>query len=840
MHRPVSLTLDGDWRLAFCEDGPEALALGPASGGPWIPTQVPEPVHLALQRAGLLPDLELGLNSLGARWVEDAFWVYRREFDVPSGTDLAGWRLVLELVECFGRVFLNGSEIGTVCNAHRPHRLPCGPHLRPGRNEIAVVVDSGARSVIDRPVQGWLPDRISVGTRRNWLRKPQYQCGWDWNPRLVNVGLLGSVRLERGPLFLDGVGVTHRLSDDLSEAEVGLLLEVDSELAEGQLARVEWEMPELHLEGRAEFVLSRGRSLHRCSWSVPRPPLWSPAGVGAQALCTLRWRLEAAGSEREGSLRTGFRRVEIDQPEDPNGGSRFVLRVNGRPVFCKGANLVPADLLYSTTPAERWVALARMAREANMNLLRVWGGGSYLPEAMADACDELGLLVWHDFAYACAKTDASDPFLRKEAEEEARHQTLRLSAHPSLAVWCGNNEVLQADAEWPQMQGEPKAPHLPIFFELLPAAVAERAPHVPYWPGSPWSPDGSLPNDPRVGDQHPWEVSLAGRFADWWQYRRRNDRFPNEGGVLGCSVPKTLREFLPADQRRVHSPAWRHHDNFFAWLPGAEGAQGRAYETFREWTGLNPEDVPLEDFALLSGVLQAEGLDEYIRNYRRRMFDSASAVFWMFNDSWPVAMGWTTQDHRLRRKPAYHAVRRAFSPVAVVVAEEGDGVLVFGVNDTDQTVEGTLQAGVFLFEGRPFEAEPRPVALAPNSSTVLLESSDREWREAGFERAGFAALLTLGDGTVLRHRLLKARFRDLTLPEARVRLRKDGAAVTLESETWAWGVLLDRDGESPVPDNAFDLLPGVPHRLTWEPGLGEPSVAWVASEALRRLSGGGG
>ncbi len=659
MQHPGSLSLDGGWLLAFCEDGPEALALGPVGSGPWIPTEVPEPVHRALQRAGLLPDLEHGLNSLSARWVEDAFWVYRRQFDLPSDADANGWRLVLDLVECHARVWLNGQEIGSACSAHRPHRFLCGPHLRPGRNEIALVVDSGVRSVIDKPVKGWLPDRISLGTRRNWLRKPQYQCGWDWNPRLVNVGLLGSVRLEAGPLFFDGAGIAHELSDDLGEAEVRLLLSLDSELAEGQLARLEWEVAGLHLRGHEEFVLPRGRSLQSCAWKVPRPPLWNPVGAGDPSLCTVRWSLEAAGVLHRGSLRTGFRKVEIDQPEDPNGGSRFVLKVNKRPVFCKGANLVPADLLYSTTPAERWRALAVLAKEAHMNLLRVWGGGHYLTDAMADACDELGILVWHDFAYACAKTDASDPFLWREAEEEARHQTLRLSSHPCVAVWCGNNEVLQGDAEWPNLQGEPKAPHRPIFFELLPKVVAEISPHTPYWPGSPWSPDGSLPNNPAVGDQHPWEVSLAGRFADWWQYRRRTDRFPNEGGVLGCSPIESLREFLPEAESAVHSPAWRHHDNFFAWLPGESGAEGRAYETFRQWTGLNPKEIPLEDFARLSGVLQAEGVDEYIRNYRRRMFDSASAVFWMFNDSWPVTMGWTTQDHRLRRKPAHHAVRRA-------------------------------------------------------------------------------------------------------------------------------------------------------------------------------------
>ncbi|MCX7800654.1 MAG: hypothetical protein N2109_09960 [Fimbriimonadales bacterium] len=832
--RSGRLDLGGEWRLACTEDFPEALVFGPMSAAPWFGTLVPEPVHLALMRAGMLPDLEHGRNTLAARWVEDAFWVYRRSFEAPREAIGLPCRLVLELVECHATVFLNGEKVGSVCNAHRPHRLRCESLLREGTNEIAVVVQSGEREVIDRPVTGWIGDRTSLTTRRNWLRKPQYQCGWDWNPRLVNVGLLGPVRLEWGPVFLDGVGLVHRLSDDLREADAELLLELDSALPEGQLARVEWAIPSVGSWTETELVVGPGPQLARSGCRVLEPPLWSPAGAGEPKTVGVRWRLSLAGEGFEGTLRTGFRKVEIDQPPAPEGGSLFVLKVNGRPVFCKGGNLVPADLLYSTTPAERWRRLAAMARDANMNLLRVWGGGHYLAGAMAEACDELGLMVWHDFAYACAKTDASDPFLWREAELEARHQTLRLSAHPSIVVWCGNNEVLQGDEEWSWAQMEPRAPHRPIFFELLPRVVGERSPHVPYWPGSPWSPDGSLPNNPNVGDQHPWGVSLGDRFADWWAYRSFTDRFPNEGGVLGSSLPKTLMEFLPVDQRRVHSPAWRHHDNTFAWTPHRPELEGRAYLAFREWTGLDPADLPLDEFALLSGVLQADGLDEYIRNYRRRMFSSASAVFWMYNDSWPVSMGWTTQDHRLRRKPSYHAVRRAFAPVAVVVADEGDRFGVYGVNDTNRPAIGGLRAGVFRLAGAAFASEELPVELPPNASTRLTEVAAEDLERVGVRHGGVAAVLRLQDGTTLQHRLFRARFRELAFAEPSIRVAERDGGVEFESDSFVWGVLTDLDGETPWAESCFDLLPGVPFAVPRRPGQAEPRPLWTASGALLR------
>jgi beta-mannosidase len=315
-----------------------------------------------------------------------------------------------------------------------------------------------------------------------------------------------------------------------------------------------------------------------------------------------------------------------------------------------------------------------------------------------------------------------------------------------------------------------------------------------------------------VGDQHPWKVSIFdGGGADFWQYRDFVDRFPNEGGVLGASLPATLRQFLPESERVLFSPSWQHHDNPLAALGGAPGELGRAYQTVRLWTGRDPLAMTMDEYAYVSALLQAEGLSEYIANYRRRMFSSASAIFWMYNDSWPVTHGWTIVDYYLRRKLAYHPVRRAFQPVTVVVVAEGSSVIVYGVNDTPHAWTGQVRYGLFaLAGGLPLDRLER-VTLPANASTPIAGFAKGEWEAVGLRDAGAFAALLDGGRVAARHRLFLERFGDLHWAPADVRAAVQGDNLELVSDTYAWGVCLDAEAGRPLADNCFDLLPGIAH-----------------------------
>lgn len=786
---------------------------------------VPEPAHATMMRLGLIDDINVGLNALKARWVEDQWWVYRREFQATGDMLQGRVRLVFDLLEFHASVYVNGIKAGEHLNAHRPARLDVTGLVREGTNVLVVILESGIRWAADKPSIGWLPDATHP-TKRHYLHKPQYQAGWDWNPRLMNVGILGDVRLEWGAFFADDWRVVGTVSPTLSSVEVEVACTVANP-SDGPL--------ELTLEAEivspsgaltwvsTESAVPSGSSEVALRSVLDNPELWHPIGVGLQNLYMFNLKLSSSDHAVERSLRTGFRRVEIDQSPHPSKGRFFVLKVNGRPVFCKGGNLVPADMLYSTVPAERWQRLAAMAADLNMNMMRVWGGGHYISQDMAERCDDLGLMVWHDFAYACAKFDMGDPIYAEEAMKEAEYQVRRLSRHPSLVVWCGNNEVLWGDAEW-DFGGGPNKPHGDLFEVKLASVVGKYAPNTPYWPGSPWSPDGLQPNDPDAGDQHPWRVSLADHGPDWRHYREYTDRFPNEGGVMGCPGLKTLREMLPEGERRLFSPSWRLHDNLFGWVGAQAGDLGRAYDIVRFWTGLDPASMTLEEYAMLSGALQAEGLYEYVRNYRRRMFDSASAIFWMFNDSWPATHGWTTQDYYLRKKLAYYPVRRAFEPVTVALAQVGQEIAVFGVNDTDRPAPAKLRYGPFALSGSPWRPVEAEAELAPNASTLL---ASMPISEAG----GFAAELALKDGGLRRDRLFLETFANLQLVPPDIRVEVCHGKAHFTSDSFVWAVCLDVEGEMDLADNCFDLLPGITHSIDWNHSQA-PTVVWCGNQAL--------
>jgi beta-mannosidase len=835
-----SLSLNGTWDLLFEERAPEYYTVPQLRGCRPLSVNVPAPIHWELVRLGLLDDPYYGINTLKARWVEEQFWIYRRDLQFPAEAASEYAWLVFERLELYATVWLNGEKVGTHANAHRPARFPVTGLLKEGVNRLVVLVESGLHATIDRNPHEYGPgDWHFLMTNRVWHRHPQYQAGWDWNPRLLNVGILGDVRLEwsRVPR-LDQVAVFAVPSADLSSAVFTARAFVEnprSEPAQGIL-HAALIAPDGTRRAQSETVtLPPGESRQEMTFVQEKPRLWWPVGHGEQPLYTVEVALEVEGETQLRSRRTGVRRVEMDQSPHPVEGRYCILRINNRPIFCKGGNWVPPDMLYSRVTPERTRELVRLALEANFNTLRIWGGGLYADEALCSACDESGILIWHDLLFACGKYPGDEPEFTAEVRREVTYAVRELACHPALAVWCGNNEIEWGDWYWGYDDRARTHPHYALFHHDLPKIVLEEDPSKLYWISSPWSPDFRHPNDPTVGDQHPWNVSiLQAGCADFWEYRRYVDRFPNEGGVLGASSPATLRQFLPERDRALFSPSWNHHDNPLALQDVVPGEIGHAYQTVRLWTGFDPMEMDWEEYAFLSALLHSEGLQEYIANYRRRMFSSASTIFWMYNDSWPVTHGWTIVDYYLRKKLSYHPVRRAFAPVTVVVAEEGEEVIVFGVNDTPRNWNGDLRCGLFGTAGRLYETQELSVKLPANTSTPLARISRAAWDRLGVTRAGaFAQLLHRGV-PVAQHRMLRARFGELEWAQPQIICEVARGRLTLRSEAFVWGVCLDMDGEAPYSDNAFDLLPGLHYTIPWRAVWGKPKTIHTGNQAMLR------
>jgi beta-mannosidase len=816
--QPVhTLDLSGTWKVTWNEGGH-----GPQSLDDYLHTDpfqdparfmevpVPMELHLALQKAGLVEDINYGMNTLKARWVAEKYWLYAKTFSVPEEALKEKAWLVFDQLDLNAVIMLNGETVGTHSSAFVPCRIEVTGKLQAGENLLQIGIESGLYGVADKDGGSYLQNMGALLNKRHWMRKPQYQFLWDWNPQLINVGITGAVRLEwTESLRLDQVVVQCHLSDDLQKA----MLTVKSFLEgwEQESLKIKTSVLETGQNTLTDIQIKPGLNPYTSKVEIWEPKLWWPAGQGEQPLYHVKVELlDGQTVLAEKNIRTGIRRIQIDQSSHPVVGNYFTIIVNNRKVFMKGGNWVPPEMIYSNVSRERLDALTDMAIKANFNMLRIWGGAIWAGHDLLDLCDEKGLLVWHDLLFACSKYPGDDKEFYDMVKHEVTWGVREFSPHPSLAVWCGNNENEVGTWSWGWDRFGKIMPDYGLYHLLIPVIMKEEDPSRPYWPSSPFSTEFTDPASPVTGDQHPWDVSLGAAGPDFWAYRNYVDRFPNEGGVMGASSPATIRQFLPPDEQYMRSFSWDHHDNevnFWNYKPGID------YQFVEFWLGKSAEDLGFEKYLLASALIQAEGLNEYISNYRRRMFSTSSAIFWMYNDSWPATHGWTIVDYYLRKKLAYHPVRRAFQPVTTVLAMEHDTVKVFGVNDSPVDWQGTLRYGIFRLSGRYNVDERLPIVIPANASAVLASISAVQWNNR--KATGAFGILEKDGKQVAQYRLFTERFKDMSFSKPVVKITRGKGTVTLESDVFVWGACIDVDGEKEVPDNCFDLLPGIPYTIPW-------------------------
>lgn len=830
------LDLNGTWKVTW-SDGVHGftnnLQPGFQDPGRYIDVPVPLELHRAMQEKGLVEDPNIGINSYKARWVELQYWQYYTTFEAPAqALGQTAW-LAFDQLDLIAKIYLNGDEIGGHENVNIPCRLDVTGKLKEGVNELAVLLDSGCHHVLDKPGADYQENFPTVLAKRHWLRKPQYQYGWDWNPWLANVGITGDVRLEWAEsMRLDQTTAWAELAGDHSSAVVTVRAFVeglDKDKAVPATLKVKVAETGQTFEQTVEIVA--GLNPYEVKFTIDNPQLWWPIGHGEAFLYTLEICLEAAGAIVDAATqRFGVRSIEIDRSPHPETGEFFIIKVNGRRIFCKGGNWVPADMIYSAVDEQRIRDLVDLSVEANFNMLRIWGGGLFADHRLLGACDEKGILVWQDMLFACSKYPGDDPEFLAMIRREVTWASREYAYHPSLVVWCGNNELEWGVHGWGYDKSGRSLPDYALFHHAIPVILKQEDPMRPYWPSSPFSPDHVWPNDPTVGDQHPWGVSILDDGPNFWAYRQYVDRFPNEGGVLGATSPKTLRQFLPEGEQHLRSFSWEHHENS---LNLGRAEPGSTYQIVKMWLGRDYDSFDFDTYVFASALLHAEGLTEYITNYHRRMFSSSSAVFWMYNDSWPVTHGWTIIDYYLRKKLAYHPVRRAFEQLAVVVADEGDRITVYGVNETAEVWQGTLSSGLFALGGGYGLDESKAVTLAPEASTLLAEFTRGQWDTLGTKTHGAFALLTDADGTVVaRHRMFVERFKDLAMVDPEIEVEREDGKVTFTSKAFVWGLTLDMDGEAPIDDNCFDLLPGVPYTVDWPEEADDPIILRTGNELI--------
>ena len=820
LHQFYQQSLDGVWKATWF-DGQRGGDRGDVEKeitdlSSYIDAVVPGEIHLDLMREGMIPDPALDANCLAARWVEECIWSYRRTFEVsPEAASAARSWLTFEGLDYAAEIILNGERIGTHANFFSPCRIETTGKLRPGVNFIVVHLDGGLFAVSEKPVEGY---RLSLDAKlhkRIWLRKPQSQFSWDWSPRLINVGIFKSVHLDwtDDPVRLERLVPIVQLADDLQKAVVKARVLVEGLAKEAVAGVVKVSMPGLEASFSKEVQIQPGLAPYEVEFEVSDYELWWPIGQGAQPLYAIQASLEAEGRTiGETQSRVGFRSVHFNQSAHPEGGNYFILEINGRKIFSKGANFVPADFIFARIDQARYRKLVDLAIEANFNFLRVWGGGLYESDEFYDLCDERGILVWQEFIFACARYPGNDPEFLVSVEEEATHQIRRLAAHPSLVAWCGNNEMQWQQTSKAAWRNGVTLPDYGLFHLVLPRLVAEEDPGRYYQPSSPYSPDITQhPNADECGDQHPWGLGFSD--TDFRQYRNMICRFPNEGGILGPTSMPTMLACLPEGQRRYNSLSWMVHENSIA---PAHWVNPHSDNIYKQWLDRDIHQMTLEDYVYWGGLLQGEGFKEYCENFRRRMYDCAAAIFWMFNDCWPAVRSWTIVDYYLRRTPAFYFVRRAMQPLHVVITEDEEKktVTIHGVNDTPNEFAGSLRYGVFRLDGKYLMDVNTSVLLPANASVVIASFESSLWAQRDASMP-FAILSDAGGQLISRNRLCDPFFKEMKWRQPQVSVTLKNGSAVFQSDVFALAVCIDLDGEEPLADNFFDLMPGIPYSIQW-------------------------
>ena len=821
-------SLHQGWQFRLAPGDPQAAAQAAATR--WHPARVPGHVHTDLLAAGLIEDPYVGAREAQLQWIGLAQWEYRSVFDVDAATlKHRHLELVFDGLDTFATVRLNGVELLKADNSFRTWRVPVDGKLRARGNELSVVFDSPIRRMLPQvqamphKIAGNYPspygDEPRDAMTANFVRKPGYHYGWDWGPRYVGAGLWRGVRLESWDRL--------RLADlhvqpgqiDARRADAAVELEILSDRAGPATIEIEYASAGAAAETlRHPAELRAGSNRVSIPLSIERPRLWYPVGYGEQALYTFKATVsDADGVQALAQRRTGLRSIELRREKDASGQG-FAFVVNGIEVFAKGANAIPFDAFPARVDRERLRRDLQSARDANMNMIRNWGGGYYESDDFFELTDELGLMVWQDFMFGGGMQPGYDPAFRANVVREARDNVRRLRNHPSIVLWCGNNEEETAWKDWGHgkklIEADPKFAqsvwdgYVALFGKDLREVVAQEGAGVPYWSSSPSNDLADKANDSNNGDKHYWDV-WGGPALPATAYLDETPRFMSEYGLQGWPSLRTIGAFARPEEQGIDTPVIRAHQKFLA---GA--GNDRLLKYIRGEYG-EPRDFA--DFVYLSQQVQAEGIELAGLHHRASRPRTMGSLYWQLNDVWPGA-SWSSLDYFGRWKPLHFHARRFFAELAIAPLRRpgaaGGRTELSLLNDRTTAVQGEWRLRVIDFDGRVHRDERRPATLAALASTRVGAWSDAQLLGDADPRRTAAVFDLIVDGRSLSRRVVYfGESRNLAWqdPKLRAELRREGEGyrLSLHADALARAVWVDfGDRDVSLDDNALTLLPG--------------------------------
>ena len=764
----------------------------------WKPASIPGTVQTDLLNLGEIPHPFIGTNEDSIQWISKKNWSYKTPVSVTEETLLKSKHFLrFEGLDTYADIYLNDQFLLKTNNAFRSWEVDVSDVLKL-ENELKIILNS--TDSIEKTEAEKLDYKLPESPRV-FTRKPQYQYGWDWGPTVKTMGITKDIalvsydKIRFKSVFLK----TNSISE--AKAEISAELIIHTQVQEEVIVQITNNDTQEIFESIITVIPEKQE--YKVPFSIKNPKLWWTHNLGNPYLYNIDVELLNKGIQKTSfTKKLGIRSIELVTDKDSIGES-FYFKLNNKPVYMKGANYIPQNVFLPEVDQGNYLKLINDVVDSNMNMLRVWGGGVYEDNFFYQLCDAKGILVWQDFMFACAMYPG-DEFFLENVKQEAIENIKSLRQHPSIALWCGNNEISEGWHRWGWKDGKTKAQQQKIwkgydavFNQILPQVVESLHSSVAYWESSPKFGRG----DKRYlfeGDAHDWWVWHDGYPFE--HFEEKAPRFMSEFGFQSFPSYEAIQYFSEEDSIDINHPSFNNHQK-----------HTRGFSLIKEYMELDfPVPVNGDDYVYMSQVLQAYGMTKGIYAHRRAKPYNMGTLYWQLNDCWP-AVSWSSIDGLGNWKALQYQAKKAFENVIISTTQTEKNVAIYIVNDTFSEVKNTLVIYHLDFDGNPFYKEEIAFNSPINSSEIAFnyDISNREFvKENSFLK------LTYGDAEFYHYFLKPKKLNLKNQPiDIEIKQNNEGFSIRLTSKTLQKNVFLYSETKGTFSDNFFDVVANVPKEI---------------------------
>ncbi len=765
----------------------------------WNTASVPGNIYSDLLTHDKIPDPFFGSNELNVQWVPTKDWEYQTTFNLDEKTlQKSNIELTFEGLDTYASIYLNDSLIGKTDNAFRTWKFDI-KNLAKADNSLRIGFQS--TSIHEEKETEKLDYLLNPGIRV-FTRKAQFQYGWDWGPIVNTAGIWKPIKITSwNNMKLDDVYFKQEaLTDSLASVSVEYTIS-----SEEDVDNASFEINYGETTHTAKTPIYKGTHTYATRLRIKNPKRWWTFNLGEPHLyefeVTLKQGNDIKGKE---TAKVGLRTIKLIRNKD-KAGETFYFELNGVPVFMKGANYIPQHSMQDKVTDAHYEKLLNDTKDANMNMLRVWGGGIYENDIFYELCDEKGILVWQDFMFACAMYPGDKAFL-DNVEQEAIDQVKRLRKYASVGLWCGNNENNEAWHNWGWQTDKTEAQkkevwdsYVTVFNRILPETVAKYNPSISYWESSP----SYGRRDARSfteGDNHDWAVWHGG--VPFERFEEKIPRFMSEFGFQSFPSYEAIRFFTGEDSISINHDSYITHQK-----------HPRGFKLIREYMGRDyPVPTSGDDYVYMSQLTQAKGITMGMEAERRAMPYCMGSLYWQLNDCWPV-VSWSSIDFMGNWKALHYKAKKSFEDVLISSVVKDDIIKTYIVSDKLEALEGKLNLSFLDFEGNKLHEISKDIKLPANTSLLVAETpvSDITADTNTYVMKG-----TFKEATDLFY---VARPKDLKLPAeditTKVTKTEGGFTIEVSAKTLQKDVFFYTKVKGHFSDNFFDVLPNETVTITF-------------------------